>query len=41
MVCSLKAKVARQSSRLEALHSIWPDLQMLKQLGWEVQDAEM
>ena len=29
--------MARQSGRLEALHSIWPDLRMLKQLGWEVQ----
>ena len=30
LVCSLKAKVARQSDRLEALYSICPDLQMLK-----------
>ena len=34
-MCSLKAKVARQSGWLEALHSIWPELQMLKQLGQE------
>ena len=27
--------------QLEALHSIWPDLQMLKQLGPEVQEAEV
>ena len=40
-MCSLKAKVARQSGRLEALHSIWPDLQMLKQLGQEVQEAKV
>ena len=33
----LEAKVARQRGRLEALHSI----QMLKQLGWEVQEAEV
>jgi hypothetical protein len=37
----LKAQVARQSSRLEALHSIWPDLRMLKQLGREVQEAKV
>ena len=37
----LEAKVARQSGRLEALHSIRPDLQMLKQLGREVQEAEV
>ena len=40
-MCSLKAKVARQSGRMEALHSIRPDLRMLKQLGWEVQQAEV
>jgi hypothetical protein len=40
-VCSLKAKVARQSGRLEALHSIRLDLWMLKQLGWVVQEAEV
>ena len=40
-MCSLKAKVARHSGRLEALHSIWPDLQMLKQLGQEVQEAKV
>ena len=33
--------MARQSGRLEALHSIWPDLRMLKQLGREVQEAEV
>ena len=38
-VCSLKAKVARQSGQLEALHSIRPDLRMLRQLGREVQEA--
>ena len=37
----LKAKVARHSGRLEALHSIWPDLQKLKQLGQEVQEAKV
>ena len=37
----LEANVARQSGRLEALHSIRPDLQMLKQLGREVQEAEV
>ena len=37
----MKAKVARQSGRLEALHSIQPDLRMLKQLGREVQEAEV
>ena len=37
----LEAKVARQGGRLEALHRIRPDLQMLKQLGWEVQEAEV
>ena len=37
----MKAKVARQSGRLEALHSIRPDLRMLKQLGREVQEAEV
>ena len=41
VLCSLKAKVARQSGHLEVLHSIWPDLQMLKQLGQEVQDAKL
>ena len=40
-MCSLKAKVARQSGRLEALHSNRPDLRMLKQLGREVQEAEV
>ena len=40
-VCRLEAKVARQSSRLEALHGIRPDLQMLKQLGWAVQEAKV
>ena len=40
-MCSLKAKVARQSGWLEALHSIWPELQMLKQLGQEVQEAKV
>ena len=40
-MCSLKAKVARQSCWLEELHSIWPDLQMLKQLGQEVQEAKV
>ena len=40
-MCSLKAKVARHSGRLEVLHSIWPDLQMLKQLGQEVQEAKV
>jgi chromosome segregation ATPase len=35
----LKAKVARQSGRLEALHRVRSDLQMLKQLGREVQEA--
>ena len=33
--------MARQRGRLEALHSIWPDLQMLKQLGLEVQNTEV
>ena len=33
--------MARHSGRLEALHSIWPDLQMLKQLGQEVQEAKV
>ena len=33
--------MARQSGRLEALHSIQPDLRMLKQLGREVQEAEV
>ena len=37
----LKAKVARQSGRLEALHRVRSDLQMLKQLGWEVQEAKV
>ena len=37
----MKAKVARQSGRLEVLHSIRPDLRMLKQLGREVQEAEV
>ena len=37
----LEAKVARQSSRLEALHKIRPDLQMLKQLGRKVYEAEV
>ena len=37
----LEAKVARQGGRLEVLHRIRPDLQMLKQLGWEVQEAEV
>ena len=37
----LEAKVARQSSWLEALHRIRPDLQMQKQLGQEVQEAEV
>ena len=40
-VSRLEAKVARQNGRLEALHSIRPDLQMLKQLGREVQEAEV
>ena len=40
-MCSLKAKVARQSGQLEALHSIRLDLRMLKQLGREVQEAEV
>ena len=40
-MCSLKAKVARQSGQLEALHSIRPDLRMLKQLGREVQEAKV
>ena len=40
-VRSLEAKVVKQSGRLEALHSIRPDLQMLKQLGQEVQEAEL
>ena len=33
--------MARQSGRLEALYSIWPDLQMLKQLWQEVQEAKV
>ena len=33
----LEAKVARQSGRLEVLHRIRPDLQMLKQLGREAE----
>ena len=37
----LEAKVARQSGRLEARHRIRPDLQILKQLGREVQEAEV
>ena len=37
----LEANVAKQSGRLEALHSIRPDLQMPKQLGWEVQEAKV
>ena len=40
-MCSLKSKIARQSGWLEALHSIWPDLRMLKQLGQEVQEAKV
>ena len=34
----LEAMVARQSGRL---HSIRPDLQILKQLGWEVKEAKV
>ena len=37
----LEAKVARQSGWLETLHRIRPDLQMLKQLGLEVQEAKV
>ena len=33
--------MARQSGRLEALYSIWPNLQMLKQLWQEVQEAKV
>ena len=33
--------MARHSGRLEALHNTRPDLQMLKQLGWEVQEAKV
>ena len=33
--------MARQRGRLEALHSICPDLRMLKQLGREVQETDV
>ena len=36
-----EAKVAMQSSWLKALHRIWPDLWMLKQLGREVWEAKV